>query len=55
VAGVACKAANGEIIAASHAYETNANAENGIEGVKTDAPGDAVSTTPRDGVTGRYR
>ena len=32
------KAANGEIIAASQGYETKANAEKGIESVKTSAP-----------------
>ena len=31
------KAANGEIVAASQAYETKANAEKGIEAVKTGA------------------
>jgi uncharacterized protein YegP (UPF0339 family) len=31
------KAANGEIIAASQAYDTKASAENGIESVKTNA------------------
>ncbi|MBV8788104.1 MAG: DUF1508 domain-containing protein [Mycobacterium sp.] len=31
------KAANGEIIAASQAYETKASAEKGIESVKTSA------------------
>jgi uncharacterized protein len=36
------KAANGEIIAASHGYQPKANAENGIESVKTNAPGAAV-------------
>jgi uncharacterized protein len=36
------KAANGEIIAASQGYETKASAENGIESVKTNAPGAAV-------------
>lgn len=32
------KAANGEMIAASQGYETKANAEKGIESVKTNAP-----------------
>jgi uncharacterized protein len=32
------KAPNGEIIAASQAYETKANAEKGIEAVKTHGP-----------------
>lgn len=32
------KAANGEIIAARQGYETKANAEKGIESVKTNAP-----------------
>ncbi|MGO9158725.1 YegP family protein [Mycobacterium sp.] len=32
------KAANGEFIAASQGYETKANAEKGIESVKTNAP-----------------
>ena len=32
------KAPNGEIIAASQGYETKANAEKGIEAVKTHAP-----------------
>jgi hypothetical protein len=32
------KAANGEIIAASQGYEMKANAEKGIESVKTSAP-----------------
>jgi uncharacterized protein len=36
------KAPNGEIIAASQAYETKANAEKGIEAIKTHAPGAAV-------------
>ena len=36
------KAANGEIIAASQAYETKASAEKGIESVKTSAAGAAV-------------
>jgi uncharacterized protein len=36
------KAANGEIIAASQGYETKANAEKGIESVKTNAPSAAV-------------
>jgi uncharacterized protein len=33
------KAPNGEIIAASQAYETKANAEKGIEAIKTHASG----------------
>jgi uncharacterized protein len=33
------KAPNGEIIAASQGYETKANAEKGIEAIKTHAPG----------------
>ena len=32
------KAPNGEIIAASQDYETKANAEKGIEAIKTHAP-----------------
>lgn len=32
------KAANGEIIAASQAYDTKAGAEKGIESVRTNAP-----------------
>jgi uncharacterized protein len=32
----------GEIIAASQGYETKANAEKGIEAIKTHAPGAAV-------------
>jgi len=32
------KAPNGEIIAASQGYETKANAEKGIEAIKTHAP-----------------
>jgi uncharacterized protein YegP (UPF0339 family) len=36
------KAPNGEIIAASQGYETKANAEKGIEAIKTHAPGAAV-------------
>lgn len=33
------KAPNGEIIAASQGYETKANAEKGIESIRTHAPG----------------
>jgi uncharacterized protein len=36
------KAPNGEIIAASQGYETKANAEKGIDSVKTHAPSAAV-------------
>jgi len=36
------KALNGEIIAASRAYETKVNAEKGIEAIKTHAAGAAV-------------
>jgi uncharacterized protein YegP (UPF0339 family) len=36
------KAANGEIIASSEAYETKASAENGIESVQKNAPGATV-------------
>jgi uncharacterized protein YegP (UPF0339 family) len=36
------KAPNGEIIAASQGYESKANAEKGIEAVKTHAPQSAV-------------
>ncbi|MGO8939422.1 MAG: YegP family protein [Mycobacterium sp.] len=36
------KAANGEIIAARQGYETKANAEKGIESVKTNAPSATV-------------
>jgi uncharacterized protein YegP (UPF0339 family) len=32
------KAPNGEIIAASQGYETKANAEKGIEAIRTHAP-----------------
>ncbi|HXB87590.1 YegP family protein [Mycobacterium sp.] len=35
-------APNGEIIAASQGYETKANAEKGIEAIKTHAPGAKV-------------
>jgi uncharacterized protein len=41
------KAPNGEIIAASQGYETKANAEKGIEAVKTHAPGAAVEDHSR--------
>ena len=40
------KALNGEIIAASQGDETKANAEKGIEAIKTHAPGAKVETTP---------
>ncbi|MBB3606391.1 hypothetical protein FHT40_006082 [Mycolicibacterium sp. BK556] len=36
------KAGNGEIIAVSEAYETKTSAKNGIESVKTNAPGATV-------------
>ena len=36
------KAPNGEIIAASQGYETKANAEKGIEAIKTHAPSATV-------------
>jgi uncharacterized protein len=36
------KAPNGEIIAASQGYESKANAEKGIEAIKTHAPGAKV-------------
>jgi uncharacterized protein YegP (UPF0339 family) len=36
------KAPHGEIIVASQGYETNANAEKGIEAIKTHAPGATV-------------
>ena len=36
------KAPNGEIIAASQGYGTKANAEKGIEAIKTHAPGATV-------------
>jgi uncharacterized protein len=36
------KAPNGEIIAASQGYETKANAEKGIEAIKTQASGATV-------------
>ena len=36
------KAANGETIASSEAYETKAGAENGIASVKTNAPDAAI-------------
>lgn len=37
------KAANGEIVAASQAYDTKAGAEKGIESVKTNAPAAKVA------------
>ena len=37
------KAGNGEIIAASQAYDTKASALNGIESVQKNAPGAAVA------------
>jgi uncharacterized protein YegP (UPF0339 family) len=40
------KAPNGEIIAASQAYETRANAEKGIESVKTNARGAKIDYLP---------
>jgi uncharacterized protein len=36
------KAPNGEIVVASQGYESKANAEKGIEAIKTHAPGAAV-------------
>ena len=36
------KAANGEIVAASQAYDTKASALNGIESVQKNAPGATV-------------
>ncbi|HXO11026.1 MAG TPA: YegP family protein [Mycobacterium sp.] len=39
---LAAKAPNGEIIAASQGYESKANAETGIEAIKTHAPGAKV-------------
>jgi uncharacterized protein YegP (UPF0339 family) len=36
------KAANGEIIATSEAYESKSSAKNGIESVQKNAPGAAV-------------
>ena len=40
------KARNGEIIATSEAYNSKASAQNGIESVKTNAPGaDVVDQT----------
>jgi uncharacterized protein YegP (UPF0339 family) len=36
------KAGNGEIIATSEAYVSKAGAQNGIESVKTNAPGASV-------------
>lgn len=36
------KAPNGEIVTASQGYETKANAEKGIEAIKTHAPNAAV-------------
>jgi len=36
------KAGNGEIIAASQAYDTKASAQNGIESVQKNAPGATV-------------
>ena len=36
------KAGNGEIIAVSEAYETKPSAKNGIESMKTNAPGATV-------------
>jgi S1-C subfamily serine protease len=41
------KAPNGEIIAASQGYETKANAEKGIEAIKTHAPNAKVKTTAK--------
>ena len=40
------KAPNGEIIAASQGYETKANAEKGIQAIKTHAPGAKWRITP---------
>ena len=40
------KAPNGEIVAASQGYETKANAEKGIEAIKTHAPGATVVDNP---------
>jgi uncharacterized protein len=37
------KAGNGEIIATSESYKSKAGAENGIESVKTNAPGAPVN------------
>jgi uncharacterized protein len=42
------KAPNGEIIAASQGYETKANAEKGIEAIKTHAPGANVEDQGED-------
>ena len=39
------KAGNGEIIGKSEMYETTAAMENGIESVKTNAPGAAIAET----------
>jgi uncharacterized protein YegP (UPF0339 family) len=36
------KAGNGEIIATSEAYNSKSSAQNGIESVKTNAPGASV-------------
>jgi uncharacterized protein YegP (UPF0339 family) len=36
------KAANGEIIATSEAYESKASAKNGIESVQKNAPGASI-------------
>jgi uncharacterized protein len=36
------KAGNGEIIASSEAYNSKASAKNGIESVRTNAPGAAL-------------
>jgi uncharacterized protein len=44
------KAANGEIIAASQAYEKKANAEKGIEAVKKAAADAAVVDLTEEGV-----
>jgi uncharacterized protein len=41
------KAPNGEIIAASHGYETKANAEKGIEAIKTHGPPPRSKTTAK--------
>ena len=47
---VPLKAANGEVIASIEGYESKANAEKGIESVKTNAAGAADASTHRPGL-----
>jgi uncharacterized protein len=44
------KVPNGEIIAASQGYESKANAEKGVEAIKTHAPGAKVEDHSRHGL-----